>query len=95
MVRTGLRRYRIDMPFDFLIRSAKCLLLIVEHRLRHIVLPRRRFFLPSGAVSDREASQSVEQLAVDRLVVLDSLGEGNVHYFVVLDAYHHISLVFH
>lgn len=44
--------------------------------------------------SDREFAQGVEQLAVDGLVVLDGLVEGDVFDFVVADTNHDVALVF-
>ena len=45
--------------------------------------------------SDGEAAQGGEEFLFDGFVVLDGFGEGHIDHFVVLDAYHHVALVFH
>ncbi len=42
----------------------------------------------------RKTSESVEQFAIDRLILLDSLREWYINDFVVYHTNHHVTLVF-
>lgn len=50
-------------------------------------------YLNHAATSDGEATQGVEQFTIDRLVIFNSLGEGDIADLIVADADHDIALV--
>ena len=43
----------------------------------------------------RKFFQYIDQISLDRLIILDSFAEWYVDDFIVLDTYHHVALVFH
>ena len=44
-------------------------------------------------VLDRQTAQCVHQLLIYRLIILNRLGERHIYYFIILYAYHHVSLI--
>lgn len=55
----------------------------------------RAEYLSYYILSDGKTAKCLQEVAIDGLVVLDSLGERHVHNLIVLNADHHIALVFH
>ena len=43
----------------------------------------------------RKFFQYIDQISLDRLIILDSFAEWYINDFIVLDTYHHVALVFH
>lgn len=69
-----------------------------EERQTYAVQPTRMSCRPCGIfviLSDGKTAKCLQEVAIDGLVVLDSLGERHVHNLIVLNADHHIALVFH
>ena len=69
-----------------------------EARQTYAVQPTRMSCRPCGIfviLSDGKTAKCLQEVAIDGLVVLDSLGERHVHNLIVLNADHHIALVFH
>ena len=48
-----------------------------------------------STVSDRQFAKHIHQFTVNRLVVLDSLGERYINDFIILNTNHYVTLSFH
>ena len=54
---------------------------------------RGAFHILANNRSNRRNTKRIQQITIDRFVVLDRFGERNVNDLIILDPHHHVTLV--
>ena len=54
---------------------------------------RGAFHILANNRSNRRNTKRIQQITIDRFVVLDRFGERNVNDLIILDTHHHVTLV--
>ena len=54
---------------------------------------RGAFHILANNRSNRRNTKRIQQITIDRFVVLDRFGERNVNDLIILDTHHHVTLI--